>query len=351
MIDRVHAIWRRDVKRRLIAGGLDVAALLARAGVLNQARGRGAIFTLHHVRPHKPRPLEPSMHLEVTPEFLEAAIVRLAREDYEFVPLSEIPSRLRSPGQRRFAAFTLDDGYRNNAEHALPVFARHQVPFTVFVTRGFAERTHSLWWETLAELLGRLDEASFDFGGGPEKLDLSTEARKFDAFDRFSHYIAGKNEAAAVAELDGLARSHGVDPLGITAELVMDGEELRRLAAHTLASLGAHTISHRAISRLSAEEAAREMRQSADWLEKLTGKRPQTLAFPYGTREAVSTRDEAIARELGFSIAVTTQPGTLDGKNADSPTGLPRISLNGYYQQPRYVSALASGIPFAIGGR
>ncbi|SMF46254.1 Peptidoglycan/xylan/chitin deacetylase, PgdA/CDA1 family [Xaviernesmea oryzae] len=347
--ERLQALWRRDVKRRLVAGGLDMAAALARAGMMANARGRGAIFTLHHVRPKKSRPLQPSAHLEVTPDFLSEAIERLSAEGYEFVPLAEVPARLAKPSKRPFAAFTLDDGYRNNAAYALPVFERHNAPFTIFVTRGFAERTHSLWWETLAELLGQAPEVTFDFGDGPELMDLTSEARKFDAFDRISHYVGTTDEASAVSRIDAMAKKHGVDPLKITADLTMDAQELRALSAHPLASLGAHTISHRAVARLSPEEAREEMRQSADYVEMLTGERPRSLAYPYGTQQAVSERDMTIAKELGFSVAVTTQPGTLCEKHASRLTGLPRISLNGYYQQPRYVSALASGIPFSIG--
>jgi peptidoglycan/xylan/chitin deacetylase (PgdA/CDA1 family) len=332
-----------------MAGGLDMAAALARAGMMPGARGRGAIFTLHHVRPRQMRALQPSGHLEITPDFLAEAIQRLAAEGYDFIPLAEVPARLSSPTKQPFAAFTLDDGYRNNADHALPVFARHNVPFTVFITRGFAERTHSLWWETLAELLGREAEVSFDFGDGPEMLDLTSEARKFDAFDRFSHYVSVTDEAIAVSRIDSLARRHGIDPLAITADLTMNPQELRTLAGHPLASLGAHTTSHRAVGRLSADDARAEMQQSADYLEQMTGTRPVTIAYPYGTRQAVSERDYGIARELGFSVAVTTQPGTLGDGSVSRLTGLPRISLNGYYQQARYVSALASGIPFSLG--
>ncbi|MFB9950327.1 polysaccharide deacetylase family protein [Rhizobium puerariae] len=345
----MQALWRRDVKRRLVAGGLDIAAALARAGMMPKARGRGAIFTLHHVRPKRTRPLQPSAHLEVTPDFLSDAIERLSAEGYEFIPLAEIPARLAKPARQPFAAFTLDDGYRNNAEYALPVFARHGVPFTVFVTRGFAERTHSLWWETLAELLGREREINFDFGDGAKIMDLTSEALKFDAFDRFSSYVGEIDETTAVSRIDALARRHGIDALNITAELTMDRRELQSLAAHPLASLGAHTLTHRAVARLSAEDAREEMRQSADYVETLTGERPKAIAYPYGTRQAVSGRDWTIAHDLGFSVAVTTQPGTLCEKSASRLTGLPRISLNGYYQQPRYVSALASGIPFTLG--
>src|SRR5690606_17426228 len=183
-------------------------------------------------------------HLEITPDFLERAIVQLRGEGYDFVSLTEIPDRLRTPATRPFAAFTLDDGYRNNAEHALPVFERHGVPFTIFVTRGFAERTHSLWWETLGRLLDRLEAVNFDFGRDTEDLDLSTETLKLRAFDRFAHLVAMQDEELAVSRIDALARQNGIDPLKITADLVMDIDESRRLARHPLASLGAHTLSH-----------------------------------------------------------------------------------------------------------
>lgn len=343
---RVKGIWRRGGKRNLIASALNAAYFVNRAGLMRHARGRGAIFTLHHVRPLQQPWFEPNAHLEVTPEFLDAAICRLRADGYDFVRLDEVPARLQSSSTTPFAAFTLDDGYYDNVEHALPVFERHGVPFTIFITRGFSQRTHSLWWETLEEILPRNDSLEFDFGQGPETIDLSTSVRVQDCFKRFARYVWENDEADAVAQIEALARRYGIDPLALTARLVMGPEDLRRLVEHPLACLGAHTISHRAISRLSPEDARTELQASADWLEQLTGVRPATLAFPYGTREAVSARDIDIAKELGFSVAVLTQPGTLCEKSMDKLTGLPRISLNGYFQRPKYVSALASGIPF-----
>ncbi|MDO1581292.1 polysaccharide deacetylase family protein [Rhizobium oryzicola] len=346
----MEALWRRSVKRGLIAGGLTTANILARAGLMREARGRGAIFTLHHVRPHVARPIEPNGHLEVNPEFLDAAIIRLRQEGYDFIGLSDIPDRLTRPQERPFACFTLDDGYRNNVSHALPIFERHQVPFTIFINEGFADRTHSIWWETLAELLTTQDGLAFDFGDGEEEVDLSTPSRKLDAFDRFAQFMRNGCEASAVAMLDACASAHGIEPLDITASLTMPRQELLTLSRHPLASLGAHTVSHRALARLSEQEASREMRRSANWLEALTGKRPSAIAYPYGSPSAVTTREQALALTLGFKVGVTTQPGTVNEKSAAKITALPRISLNGYYQEPHYVAALASGIPFAMRG-
>ncbi|HEX2147715.1 MAG TPA: polysaccharide deacetylase family protein, partial [Pseudorhizobium sp.] len=247
-------IRRRGGKRNVIPGVLSASYLASRAGLLPARRGRGAIFTLHHVRPAR-QTFEANAHLEVTPEFLEAAIRQLRSDGYDFVGLDDIPARLRSSESKPFAAFTLDDGYHNNVEYALPVFERHDVPFTVFITRGFAERTHSLWWETLAELLPQVDHLEFDFGKGVEKLQLSSPPQVKAAFDRFVSYVWQKDETEAISEIDALSRRHGFDSFDLTHRLVMGREELLKLVAHPLATLGAHTVSHRAVSRLSDQDA------------------------------------------------------------------------------------------------
>ncbi|WP_411195957.1 polysaccharide deacetylase family protein [Rhizobium sp.] len=340
---------KRLAKRAAIGAGLELSWLLALAGLMRQARGRGVVFTLHHVRPHVPEAFEPNAHLEITPRFLDAALGRLKREGYRFVPLDQVPGLLAEPeGGKPFAAFTLDDGYINNLEHALPVFERHRAPFTVFVAQGFAEGSHSIWWETLAVLLRRQNEIHFDFGRGSERLALDSPQQQWHAFDRFAWYIHRSDEAGAVAAIDRLARENGIEPTDITRELVMRPDQLRWLAGHPLASLGAHTISHRALARLPEAEARIEMQVSADYVEAVTGIRPETIAYPYGTPEAATGREARIARNLGFTLAVTTQPGL---PSAQLTGYLPRMSLNGFYQKRRYVSALASGIPLKLMGR
>ncbi|MFD1747351.1 polysaccharide deacetylase family protein [Rhizobium helianthi] len=344
----LDALWRRRVKRGLIASGLQTAELMSKLGVMAGARGLGAIFTLHHVRPYQQQEADPNRHLEITPEFLETAICQLAADGYEFLPLEEVPNRLSQSAPRPFACFTLDDGYKNNRDHALPVFERHAVPFTIFATKGFAQRTHTIWWETVAKLLNSIDRMEFDFGQGPEQLDLRGELNKVEAFDRFARFVEQGNEAERVAALDNAVQGLGMEPLDITAALTMGERELVELAQHPLVSLGAHTVSHPALRRLSHSDALQEMEQSIEWLSGITGKRPQTFAYPYGNAISVSQREEQIAMELGISVAVTTQPGTLCVSTQNRMAALPRISLNGYYQKPHYVAALASGIPFSL---
>lgn len=339
---------RQAVKRTAITGGLKVAGLLHASGLMRAARGRGAIFTLHHVRPKQRRTFDPNAHLEITPEFLDTAITVLKRDGYRFVALDALPAHLASNDRQPVAIFTLDDGYRNNLDHAAPIFSRHGVPFTVFVAGGFIDRTHTLWWETLADLLERQSSLTFDLGTGEETLALASLQQKQTAFDRFAAFLHSIDETTAIDRLNRTAQASGIDATGITAALTLDEAGLKTLVKNPLASLGAHTISHRSITRLSDETARAEMDLSARRVEQITGHRPKSLAYPYGFATAVSARDHRLAAGLGFSTAVTTQPGTLS--DTINTAALPRISLNGHFQKAGYVSALASGIAFRLMG-
>jgi peptidoglycan/xylan/chitin deacetylase (PgdA/CDA1 family) len=72
------------------------------------------------------------------------------------------------------------------------------------------------------------------------------------------------------------------------------------------------------------------------------------FAYPYGDRSAAGTREFALARAAGFKTAVTTRPGMIFPENAAHLTALPRISLNGNYQDARFLPVLTSGAATAV---
>jgi len=335
------------VKRAAITGALEAANLFGGSRFGMSSPGLGIIFTLHHVRPKTPQAFNPNAHLEITPEFLAQAIEVTLERGYRPVSLEDLPDHMADPNPEKPAVvFTLDDGYTNNLQHALPVFEKYGVPFTVFVTTGFMDHTHAPWWETLVSLLNHVPKLTFDFGLGPEQFDLTLTHEKQLALEKIIEFAAGSNESLAVDVLNKTARDHGFDPLADKDGLIMCPNQTKILASHPLARIGAHSVSHRNLRRLSTEDAADEMSRSADRIANVVGYRPVSFAYPYGFNAAVSQREIDLAREIGFKVAVTTRPGMLRSEERTRLTSLPRVSLNGLYQKQRYVRALTSGIPF-----
>src|SRR5262245_8788218 len=141
--------------------------------------GVGAVFMLHHVRPRRSGDFQPNRHLELTPDFLRATLTHLKSRDIEIVTMDEVHQRLSSGNfARRFAAFTFDDGYRDNRDHALPVMREFAAPFTVFVTSDFAEGTGRLWWVSLEMAIAKADAIEVTVGGVPLRLDTATPTAK-----------------------------------------------------------------------------------------------------------------------------------------------------------------------------
>ena len=61
-----------------------------------------------------------------------------------------------------------------------------------------------------------------------------------------------------------------------------------------------------------------------------------------------AARDFALVGEFGFSTATTTRKGVLFPEHADHLHALPRVSLNGDFQNLPHLRALLSGAPFIL---
>lgn len=291
---------------------------------------RGLILTLHHVEPEISEAFTPNAGLAITPEFLDELITGLKDSGYRFVSLDELAER-EAPDAARRIAVTLDDGYRDNSDHAWPVFSRHGVPFTIFVCPGFCDRTAELWWEALEIIVRKSDHVGLADEAGAPDTPSRTVAEKERAFAAWRNWLLGEvDETRQRVVIRKLAERHGVDLAALAGELVMDWNEVRRIAADPLCTIGAHTMTHPALARLPAPEALGEMRDSADRIEIEIGKRPASLAFPYGFRAAAGPREAGLAAQAGFAVSVTTRPGFL--RAGDDSHGLPRVSVNGMHQ-------------------
>jgi len=72
------------------------------------------------------------------------------------------------------------------------------------------------------------------------------------------------------------------------------------------------------------------------------------LAYPYGDKTAAGPREFALAQAAGYKTAVTTRPGMIFPESAEHQMALPRVSLNGNYQDTRILPVLTSGAATAM---
>ncbi len=326
-------------------------------------RGLGAVLMFHHVRPHRDRAFAPNDMLEITPDFLDAALTRLRALGYRILPLdvaleeveaagtAEAGGGAASPAAPPFAVLTFDDGYRDNLVHALPVLEKHRAPFTVYVTTGYAERRARLWWVELEEAIRRAPRVEGRVGGAALSLPAGTAAEKSRAFRAVYWPLRAGGEDRLLAAVGALAAEQGVDGRALVEELCMDWGEIEGLAAHPLATVGAHTLSHPRLARLDAAEMRTELGAAKAILEARLGRPVAHVAYPVGDPGSAGAREFAAAAAFGYRSAVTTRPGLVHPGHAAHLTALPRVSVNGLWQDLRHLEVLLSGAAFALWNR
>jgi peptidoglycan/xylan/chitin deacetylase (PgdA/CDA1 family) len=312
--------------------------------------GVGAIFMLHHIRPRREGEFQPNHHLEVTPDFLRSTLKHLRSQRIDIITMDEVHQRLIERNfSRRFASFTLDDGYRDNRDFALPVMREFDAPFTVYVASDFAEGIGRLWWIALEQAVARASSIEAGIGGVATRLETGTTAGKRVAFARLHDWLRGlPGEHDVKREITALCARHGVDEGAISRELCMSWDELKAFADDPLVSIGAHTITHCNLARQSEPVASQEMTISRARIEGALQRPVVHLAYPYGDRSAAGVREFALARSAGFKTAVTTRPGMIFPESAGHLTALPRVSLNGNHQDTRILPVLTSGAATAM---
>ncbi len=273
-------------------------------------------------------------------EFLERSIKWLRKTGWQIVTLKEAIGRLHHDAPaRRFAVITFDDGYRDNIVRALPILKREKVPFTVYIPSAAITRDLFAWWLGLRELFrqhDRVDIAAMDRSFFC--ADLPSKIRSLAVATSWVH----KNYRH-ISDLRDTFVAYGISLQGLCNRYFMNENELRFLAREPLASIGAHTVTHPALSMLDAQNASREMIDNRAYLQECFDLEAVDLAYPFGSPPACGPREARLAAEAGFRSAATTSNRPLFAQDEHELFSLARISIHPHWTLA-HLNAAISGL-------
>lgn len=294
-------------------------------------RGKGIVVMLHEIH----LDIDAELRTGCDPAQLERIIVALRAAGRDIVTPDESMRRLADPGSKPFALITFDDCYRDNLTNALPVFERLGAPMTIFTPTGMITRELYAWWLGIRQSLVTSD--AIDIEPMSRRFICPDLASKISTLRQITSWI-GHNQTRADS-LAPLFKAKGIEMRTLVDRYAMNDEELRRIAAHPLVTIGAHTETHRFLAGLPEAEARQEFRGNKAWLEARLDRTISYLAYPFGTPGAVGEREARLAAEAGFQASFTTRAGQLFPEHLEHPQLLPRVDV-GY--APQSAAALAS---------
>jgi peptidoglycan/xylan/chitin deacetylase (PgdA/CDA1 family) len=292
--------------------------------------GNGLIFMLHRVLPEQERSVfSLNKGLAITPEKLEEFILLFKNKGYQFISLEDIATCAENGRKlpKKFICFTLDDGYRDNLVYGLPIFKKHQVPFTLYITNCFPNGTAILWWYLFENHAKSFNKLSLSSSLDQKEFSWVNEADAFNQFTKVSEAIKSipANELRAV-----LSKSFGLPESEFEKHcksVALSWEEIIQLSKEPLVTIGAHTMNHVSVKQQATKLVEEEMHASKLEIEGYIGKKVNHFAYPFGGTFDVTTRDIEIAKSIGFKTATLNQPGNIFNSSKNNTFALFRMPL------------------------
>ena len=183
---------------------------------------------------------------------------------------------------------TFDDGYLDNFTYALPILEELQIPATIFVSTGTLSGGKELWWDELETLL-------LTYGNYPDVFQLQDNIYncewRTDTYEfrlncyKALHYLIKNHIDSSKREkwFEQLWKWRGKMRYINTENATLSSKTCQELAKSKYITIGAHTVSHPSLAKLSFEEQRTEIKESVSYLENLLQRKIDMFSYPFGT--------------------------------------------------------------------
>lgn len=283
------------------------------------------IVNYHYIRPEKLRGLNPCTE-RVFEEQLKYIMNR-----YTVVSVPGVLEAARSGRSGRFAAITFDDGLREHYDFAFPIFKKHSIPGTFFISGEIlrdkkVSLTHKLQILLLHSETAALVEAFHQFFKSRYRIDDKERInprRRFDDvltanFKEILIALPLSDRAAFINDV--FYRHHNEDKIAKT--FFLSAAQAREMATEGMI-IGAHGFKHLSLEVLSRDEQERDIKLSWSVIQDLVGVAPEIFSYPHGRANAQTLE---ILEANGFKYGVTIKPEAVTA--ATVPFLIPRYDTN-----------------------
>jgi len=235
--------------------------------------------------------------------------MKFLKNHFRILRFEEDWSQVKGPA----VVITFDDGYADNLLEALPILEEIGVPATFFVSTGHIGIEKEFWWHQLEGILLREGEFPPSFrlndpqhGSVWYAGTLIQRQALYAELNRLMQIVEGERRELWLEQLRKWA---GRGMSAQSPHRSLSREELRRLAESPWSTIGAHTVTHSALSSLSEEQQRHEILTSRREIETITGTEVTTFSYPFGRKADYNRTSIRLCRDAGFSKVAANFPG------------------------------------------
>ena len=236
-----------------------------------------------------------------------AQIAHIARH-YRVLTVEELVERVRrGVAPSNALAITFDDGYRDNLTHAAPILAQHGLLSTIFLATGYIGTPEMPWFDRVALAFKLTQRGDITLPGG-QPLPLETEEDRLAVLERALEWFKSLPDDERRPAVERLVANLRPRALERSKRVMLTWEEVGALRGLGF-SVGAHTVTHPILSRVTPKRAREEIQGSKSAIERALGVPVRAFAYPNGRTQDYSEATVRLVEECGLTCAVTTRRG------------------------------------------
>ena len=286
------------------------------------------IFTLHRMATDK---LPSRGH---SPEFLRQSLQLLKDNGHTFISLEDILAATRGEIELppKPVAFTIDDGFYDQASIAAPIFLEFNCPVTFYLITGLVDMES---WPWVSQVSYLVENARTDV----IRLDIPNNKLEFSISGNKQNSLADRSIRETLKYLDDDLIQSIIEQLSHETQVSLPStppEEYSPLTWDTARELerkgisfGPHTVSHPILSKVNNRQSEHEIADSWKRIkQELTNPVP-IFCYPNGRTCDYGVREIEFIRKAGLIGAVSTIPEQVDMNNQSDQYefNLPRLGF------------------------
>lgn len=203
-------------------------------------------------------------NLSITTEQFEKQIIFLKQHNHSFITFRDLDT-ISTRNLKKPTIIYFDDGFKDVLENALPILQRYNIPATIFIPTGIADRTHFLW--TLKY-----------------RLFLLQEGVSISDADKMISDLKNISDAEKDARLKEIYEKRNFIFDHIGQNIFLNWDEIKKLSDYGW-EVGSHGVTHRRLTECSDTDLSYEISQSKTALEDKLGAVVRSFSYPYGRND------------------------------------------------------------------
>lgn len=271
----------------------------------------------------------------ITPEDFRKQLLLLKNQGV-FVKPTDLVSNLNEilDSKENHLLITFDDGLKEQFDYALPILDELEIPAIFFVNSiNHIDKKVSLVHQI--HLVRSVISSGVLFENLVRNTDRKLnqqeilQAHKFYRFDNpksaeIKYFLNVLLDFTSQEKFINSIFTHHFDENEVVEKLYMSTDEIQQLIKRGY--IGSHTHTHLPLGIYEQETIIQELEISKKFLETMGGVAIDCVAYPFGTRETATEEVGSLAKQVGYKLGFTTNPGINNLSN--NPLLLRRYDCN-----------------------